>query len=164
MASTSDYISVPDQAKRLGCNVPTRLAILPRGFETAKNRSDLLHESSVSTLRKLWKEARLEEDLLEPHGERLWYITEKAYDLLLPTLFVGSALLSQNSYVLSVALGVIANYVTEHFRGSPGNKDVKLSIVVQTAQGLYKKVDYQGPGQDLPRLHDIVREVNESDE
>ena len=161
MATTSDYISVRDHAKRLGCNVPTGLAILPRNFETACDRSDLLHDDLVSTLRKLWREAGVADEPFEPSGERFPYAVQKAYDLLLPTLFVGGALLSQNPHLLSVALGVVANYVTERFQSSPKSKDVRMSIVVETKQGLYKKVDYEGPGDCLGNLYDIVREVNE---
>src|SRR2546425_3312229 len=50
-----EYPSVTERAKELGCQVPTGIAILPRNFDTASTKSELLFESETPTVRILWR-------------------------------------------------------------------------------------------------------------
>lgn len=113
-----DYINVPERAASLGCNVPTGIALLPRNFDVAVEKRDLIHESSVPTVRTLWREAGINETKLEQDDERYPQISEKGLpEWEGPTVLVTFAWLSQNPAAFSIALGVISNYVTEIFLG-----------------------------------------------
>ena len=155
------FVDVVQRARDLGCRVPTGLALLPRNFESAGSKDELLHESEAPTVRILWRRAGLVETPIEPEGERFPQISEKSFDEWVgPTLFVSGALVSQNPAVVSVALGVISNYLTEWFRGVPtGRRKATLDVVLEVGKRQYKKLHYEGPVEGLQELAAIAREV-----
>jgi len=155
------FVDVVQRARDLGCRVPTGLALLPRNFESAGSKDELLHESEAPTVRILWRRAGLVETPIEPEGERFPQISEKSFDeWVAPTIFVSGALMSQNPAVLSVALGVISNYLTECLKGIPmRSREAKLDVVVQVGKGQYRRLHYKGPVEGLQELPAIAREV-----
>lgn len=68
-----DHINVNERALELGCNIPNGISILPRNFCTAKLRSELVYESSVSDIRTLFREAGIIETRLEKQGDKYSY-------------------------------------------------------------------------------------------
>ncbi len=159
-----DFVDVGEKAKALDCNIPTGIALLPRNFESAESKDDLLHESSAPTVRVLFRNNGIIETPLEREGETFPQISEKAFEEWIgPTIFVTSALLSQNPHIISVALGVISNYLTDWFKGVPGGRDAKLDIVVEEGKKSYRRIHYEGHVSGLKELVQIVREVGLSD-
>ena len=155
-----DFVNVEDTAKALGCNIPTGIAVLPRNFETAESKSELLHESNTPTIRVLFRNNGISETPLECEGEKFLQISEKAFEAwIAPTIFVSCALFSQNPHIVSVALGVISNYLTDWFRGIPGKRNANLDIVVETKKKSYKRIHYEGPVSGLEELTQVVHEV-----
>jgi len=70
-------------------------------------------------------------------------------------------LLSQNPHLMTIALNVISNYLTEWFRGIPRDgRKVKLRIITETKSGLYKEIEYEGPPDGLKDLPEVIREVH----
>ena len=116
----SDYCNVQERATALGLNEPTDLALLPRNFESAASKEELLNESAALTIRKLWRQAGLKETPLDKAGERIPEIKENDFRLIMPVLFVGYSLWSQNPTALNLALSVAANYITDFFKGIGG--------------------------------------------
>lgn len=156
----TDYVDVRKRALELGCNEPRELCILPRNFDTAKSRDELIHESSTPTVRVLWKQAGIQETKTEKEGEKFPQISEKQFiGWIGPTIFVGASLLSQNPNVISIALGVISNYLTDWFKGTVGDKRVRLDIVVEMEGNKYKRVHYEGNVDGLKELPKILHEV-----
>ena len=160
MIQISDYINVKERAHELDCNMPTSLALLPRNFETAKSKDELVHENTVPTIRKLWRQNNIVETRLEKEGERIPCIHEKTSEWIVPTIFITSALLSQNPHLVSLALGVISNFLADWFRGIPGGKKVKLNIVIEPRIGGFKHIQYEGNVDGLKDLPKIIHEVN----
>jgi hypothetical protein len=159
------FVDVVQRAQALGCRVPTGLALLPRNFESAASRDELLHESDVPTVRILWRRAGLQETPIEPEGERFPQISEKSFEEWVgPTIFVSGALMSQNPAIVSIALGLISNYLTSWFRGvTKGRRKAKLDIVLQVGKGRYEKLHYEGPVDGLQELAAIAREVGSNE-
>jgi hypothetical protein len=157
----SDYCNVQERATSLGFNVPTDLALLPRNFDSAITKTDLLNESSASTVRKLLRQAGLKETPLEKTGERLSEISESAFQLIMPTLFVGYSLWSQNPTAVNLALNVAANYITDFFKGIKGTKKVKLEIIVERTKGKeFRKLSFEGSPDQLPNnLPELVAKM-----
>lgn len=155
------FVDVVERAQDLGCRVPTGLAILPRNFESAASKDELLHESEAPTVRILWRRDGVEETPIEAEGERFPQISEKSFEEWVgPTIFVSGTLMSQNPAIVSIALGVISNYLTDWFRGMPtGRRKAKLDIVLQVGKGQYKKLHYEGPVEGLEDLAAVAREV-----
>ena len=158
------FVDVEEKAKALGCNIPTGIALLPRNFESAESKDALLHESNAATIRVLFRNNGIAETPLEREGERFPRISEKAFEeWVVPTIFASFALLSQNPHIISVALGVISNYLTDLFKGIPGGRNVKLDIVVETRKKTYKRIHYEGPISGLEKAAQVAREVSSHD-
>ena len=161
MIKISDYVDVKKRAKELGYNKPISFALLPRNFETAKSKSELVHESTTPTIRTLWRQNNIVETRLEEEGEKLPYAQEKAFVWVGPTIFISIALFSQNPLIISVALNVISNYLTDWFKGIPkDSRKAKLSIVRETKNGDYEKVEYEGPPEGIKELPKIIQEMH----
>ncbi len=163
--SITDTFNVADRAVALGISPLGDLTVLPRNFETAVARADLLHESSTATIRKLWRERGVDEKTLERAGETFPHISERYADWIAPTLFVTAKLLSENGPLVSLAIETIKEYVLELFRGSgSSNRTVKLDIVVEETQAKrYRKLSYSGPAEGLSTLPKILKESIKTD-
>lgn len=156
----SDYPDVVQRATELGCQVPTQIAILPRNYATAQSVDELLFESETPTVRVLWRKAGVVETPILASSQKTAQISEKSFEAwIAPTMFVSLSLLSQNPGLISVALGVVSNYLTDIFKGFTDRQNVKLDIVVETKNKGFKNIHYDGPVGGLKELPLIVREV-----
>src|SRR5215203_3346972 len=130
------FINVRGHAAALGCPPPGELALLPGNFETAGSRADLVHDASALTIRAAWSSEGVDESRLEPSGERWPAAQEDAAEWIGPTIFVAASIFSGNPGVVDVALGVVSNYLTDFFRGTPHDqRQARLSIVVESDSG-----------------------------
>jgi hypothetical protein len=156
------FIDVKARAAELGCVTPLGLALLPRNFDTATRRDELVHEASGLSVRAAWRADGVEETRLEPEGEHWPAAQEDAAEWIGPVIFVGAALLSNDPYAVNVALGVVANYVADLFRGVPRERRIaRLSIVVETKAGATRRVDYSGPPEGIADVADVIRGLRE---
>ena len=156
-----EFVDVEEKSKALGCNIPTSIALLPRNFEIAESRYALLHEKSAWTIRELFQENGIVETPLERDGEVFYGVVEKGLEeWIAPMIFVSSALLSQNPHIVSVALGVISNHVTDLFRRIPEYGTVRLDIVVETKKKTYMRISYEGPVSGLEKAEQIVTKIS----
>jgi len=161
----SDYLDVKKRAQEIGCNVPETLALIPRNFESARSKEDLVHESSALTVRKLWQQNNIIETPIEKPGEKLPLVAEAAFEWIGPTIFVSAMLLSQNPNLVAIALNVISNYLTDWFRGVvKETRKVKLNVIVETKDGDYKKLEYEGPPEGLKNLSGVIKAVCKKNE
>jgi hypothetical protein len=157
-----EYVDLESRVAALGLRAPQGLAFLPRNLGDAAEQSDLLHESSVTTLRVLFRQSSIVEDCLEQPGQRIRVIQENAFELILPALFVGSLLLSSNAAAINIALNVVANYVTDFFKGIGGEKRVKFSIVIKDkTTGKYKQYKYSGDPAGVKEFTKLVERTND---
>lgn len=156
----TDYINVKEQVLRLDCNKPTTIGFLPRNFENTNLKEELVHESSVATLRILWREVGIEESKIEKEGDKFPYVSEKYANWIGPIIFVSATTLSQNPTIVSIGIGVIANYLTDWFRGFHGTRSIKLDVVVEKTEGKeYKRIQYEGDVSGLVEIDKIVKRV-----
>jgi len=141
---------VQKRVRHLGLQSPGDLSILPRNIGTAASYDELVHESSVTTVRSLFRQEGIQETRIEPDGKDIPCIQENEFSLLLPTLFVGSLILSGNTHLLDLALNVISSYATDFFKGIPGRKKVVLKVVVeQKGKSTCREVHYEGDPEGL---------------
>lgn len=162
MIQIKNFIDVKNKCKKLGCNLPTNLTILPRNFVSAESKDQLLNEGTATTVKVLLRNAGIKETPLEKTGEKINGIVEEGFDWIGPTLFLSSALLMQNQLLIDLALGVIANYLTDFFKGIPDEKkNVKLNVVIETKTGNHKEVKYEGPVEGLKEVPKVVRSLHD---
>ena len=87
------------------------------------------------------------------------YVTEHSADLILPTIFISGALLSQNPQLVSLALNIISNYATDIFKGMRSEQTVKIDFVSETAEGGYKNLSFEGSPQAIPEVMPLFQEL-----
>lgn len=159
----TDYLDVGQRASDLGLKAPEGACILPRGFAGAKDARELVHESSVLDLKILFREADLPITAYQPDGAKIPYLQENDITWVGPVLFFSAASISQNPHIVSVALSVIANYVTDLFKGLPPPARVKLSVVVEThtpkTTTVTKKIDFDGPPDKLSEINGLIKDI-----
>jgi hypothetical protein len=155
----AEYVDVAGRAAALGCRMPTGIAMMPDNFGTATNRSELLVQGEASTLKTLLRNDGIAVSDFLPDGERHVFIHNKSHDWQ-ALLFVAASLWTNDPNVVPVALGVISNYLTEFFRGSPSHSKIKLGVVVEKTPGrTYKEITYEGDLAGLAALEEAVKRV-----
>lgn len=160
----TDNFDVQGRAQKLGLGVPSGLAFLPRNIETAGSYADLVHESSVQTVRSLFRQNRIEETVLDRPGHKVPTIQENDFSLLLPTLFVGFLVYTGNPHAVSLALNMIGNYATDFFKGIAGKKKVVFDLVLENKGGKgCKKIHYEGEPEGLKEISKIAKEAFRDD-
>jgi hypothetical protein len=139
-----DFVDVDTRASALGLNAPTGLCLLPYNFEDAATAGELLYQGDAATVRILFRQAGVVETRLEPEGKRTPVLHQKSVDLVVPTLFVAGSMLTENPTAVNVALSVLANYITDFFKGHGSDKRVRFSIVTKDKGGRYRCYKYSG--------------------
>ena len=158
----SDYIHVFEKLDELGCSYPEGIAILPLNFETATPTTTI--EQSMGTLAtgKLFKMNDVPCSEIRRENEKPSYMGYRSAEWVLPTLFFSAALLSENPAIVSVSLGVIANFLTDALKKTGRKQTGKLDIVIENEKHkskTYKKISYEGPIDGMSKLDEIVKEV-----
>jgi hypothetical protein len=159
-----DYLDVGQRAADFGLKAPEGVCILPRRFGSAKDVGELVHESSALDLKTLFREADLPVTVYQPDGTKIPYLQENDITWVGPVVFFSAAAISQNPHIVSVALSVIANYVTDLFKGSPEPGRAKLSVVVEThttktTTTVTKKIDFDGPPDKISDIDKLLKDM-----
>jgi hypothetical protein len=152
--------SVADRAKKLGLNVPAGVCILPRGFFNADAAAQLVHESTAMDVKVILRKAGITLDNLTPNGVTIPFQAQHDANWLGPVIFIGAAAWSENPHVISVALSVIANYVTDFFKGRHSQPQMSLGIVIeQTDKKRNVQINYHGPVTGLKACEKTIRDA-----
>lgn len=80
--SIEDYVDVEEKSTQLNCNVPTSISLLPRNFDRATSKGELIHEGTTTTIRKLFSQNNIQETPLEKEGEKYPQVLEHAFWLV----------------------------------------------------------------------------------
>ena len=162
MATTiTDYLDVRERARQLNLPMVAEFSILPRSFSTAASESDLRHENDASTVRKLFTQAGLDAQMLEP-PQRLPASVEKSVEWIAPTIFIGSMLWSQNQYAVQVALNVLSSYIFNFLKGRLPTGKVRVSFVIEASKSkTFKQLTYEGPVSGLTELAATLRQLRD---
>lgn len=159
--TVTDYSDFQERLSERGFLVPTQLALLPSNLETAKQSDELFFASSAATIRKLLKQSGIVETPIESPTKKLPELQQNDFSLVLPALFVGYSLWSQNPALLNVALSVVGNYATDFFKGIAGQRKVRLDIVIERSRGKeFKRIRFEGSPDELKDLPKVIRELN----
>jgi hypothetical protein len=156
---TTDFIDVRSRIAELELDQPTRLAILPDNLESAESPANFVYAASSEDVTKLLRTNGLQIEALSPRP--LTTRRDNDYTIVLPTLFVAAAHLTENPDSISVVLGVIANYATRRMQGVPGGGKVRASIAVETTKTKsVKRIDYEGPPSGLSEMAKLVESTH----
>ena len=162
----SDYIDVSSKLKELGCSPPEGIGILPERFDacTFTDKPSLLRRTR--TVVRLFEDNNIPVSIIEKEGQPAEYTTHTAssewFTGIGPTLLISAAFLAGNPHIVSLALNVLANYVTDLFKGAKGGNAV-LEIVTEKVEKdgskTYRKVRCPAAPEVLKELPEIVNKI-----
>jgi hypothetical protein len=155
-----EFNGFPKQIKKHGFNIPNGISLLPMNIETAKSKDELVYFGSAKSLKKLWKSNDIELSKIELEGDRQLYLHQHSAEWIAPTIFLGASLLSESPNTISVALSVVANYVTDLFKGKPPKTKFRMELVIEEEKDKkYKKLTFEGEPNDVSGLIKVIREL-----
>lgn len=125
----------------------TDLVIIP---ELAKNGQDIYSSEIISFHKYANNQIKLDylkkPDLLLEQRSAEWFG---------PTLLITTAALTQNTELISIALSVISNYLTEYFKGRK-EPNIKISFITQKSKTQFTKFDYEGDKEGLKEFGKLL--------
>ena len=85
-------------------------------------------------------------------------LEQRSIDWFGPTLLFTTAALTQNPELVSVAINVLSNYISDYFKGHK-EPNVKLNIIVQKSKTEYTKFMYEGPKDGLTEIEKVIKNL-----
>jgi len=148
-------IELNEKLTELNLVLPSGLTFIPENFETAKTTDDFIFTESVMDITKVFRSKSIEIKPLAGDSTKLR--SRKNADWYGPAIFFSLTLLTENPTIVSVSLNVLSNYITDFFKGSFGEKKVKLDIYVEKkGKKKIKKISYSGSIEGLKELEKII--------
>ena len=167
----SDYINVSSKLEELDCSPPEGIGILPEQFDTCTSTGEFAQLSRTRAVMKLFEDNHIPFSVIKKEGQKLLGTRTASSGLSTwvgPTLFVSAALLAENPGIISLALNLLANSLTDFFKGAreenpsleKSNK-VRLHTVFEDRPGTYKKISYEGPLEGLKELNELIKQISD---
>ena len=153
----SNYPNVSSKLKELGCSPPKGIGILPKRFDTLTSTDDFAQVSLTGPVVKLLKENKIPVSIIKRGGQTLPTSHTASSGWVAPTLLVSAALWLQNPEAVSLALGVVANYLADRFKGTKAELDI---VLPEDGSRPCKKISYKGPVEGLKELPKIIKSAN----
>jgi len=168
--TVEEYLDVEAKSQSLGFELRGPICMLPNNLDELSSLEESIHFSSALTLVKLLEEASIPASIMEAEGGDRKYLVQKNVTWYGPVLLFAAAEIAQNPQLVSISLGVIANYLTDYFKGIPiGEQQVELSVVTErlrktktTETQSTRKFNYKGNVEGLRILEErILKECND---
>lgn len=155
-----EYNNFINQIKKYDFDIPNGISLIPTNIGNADSKDDLVYFGSAKSLKKLWKSNSIELSKIEKEGDRQYYLHQHSAEWIAPTIFLGASLLSESPNTISIALSVVANYVTDLFRGKPPKTTFKMELIIEEEKDKkYKKITFEGEPNDMNGLIRVIREM-----
>jgi hypothetical protein len=134
-----------------------QIVLLPNNIESTEGEQNL-YASSLPTVLKLARQHGLP---VAVHGDvsSSALLEQRSVEWFGPAIFVSSLFASQNPHAVSVALSMLANYLTTLFSGR-SDASANLDIYVrQDRAGTITKIKYNGAVSGIVGVKDTVDRV-----
>ena len=169
----SDYIDVSSRLKEFGCSQPQGIGILPERFDTCTSPDEFVLLSRTRTVVRQFEENHIPVSVIKKEGQnlpRLHTASAEWFTGVGPTLFVSAALLAENPHIISLALNVLANLLTDFFKGAREKGNAELEIVVEKEEKggskTSKKIRFAGNSEvltaALPILSETLKQIDDA--
>lgn len=153
----SSCFDVRARLAELGCELPSGIAFLPQNLEWAKDAAELKRSSEEATVRTLLRNAGLSSSPIRVGTARVPVVINRSVEWVAPVLFVSSAMMTNDPNAVSLALGVLSNYLTDLFRGVSGERAVRVEIIVERSKDKeFRKIEYVGDIEGMKGLDKVV--------
>lgn len=147
--SVEDGFDVREKCEELGIEAPEKAAFLPRNFEDASDKDDLVLENQTATYRKVIEQEGVE---IEVIGDESRQIAEKSHDTIIGILFFSAQFMEWEQ--VSTMLDALMWYLERTSTGS-----TTLKAEVGDEDGNYQKLEYEGPADEIPKdtFHEMFK-------
>lgn len=153
-----EEIELAGYIDKLGIDYPEGLCFFPENIDSAKDKSDFIFTDSVSDLSKVFKQNNI--NISRLGGDSNLLRSRKNADFFVPAIFFSLSLISENPAIVSLSLSVLANHITDFFKGSFSRKKVNLDIYVETnGKKKIQKIAYSGNVEGIEKLADIIKSI-----
>lgn len=140
--------------------MPAGLAMIPLNVEESNHQNEWIYHESSKDLHKVLKAATVDICKLDNSSGSSRYLHQHSADWIGPTIFIGANILIENPYLISVALGVISNYVTDLFQGKLNKPTFKMELVIETEKNKsYKKLIFEGEPQNIDKIIKAIKSL-----
>lgn len=155
----SEFINLNDKLDSLNIKLTSDFCILPENIETANSAAEFIFTETTTPIKKYLRQNGVNIQVIE--DENSSYRQRKSVDFYAPLLFIGYTVFSENSAIASVGLNVLSNYITDIFKGTFGDKNVKIEIIVETSPKMtYKSITYEGNVDGIKGLSNVIQSLN----
>ncbi|SOU86809.1 hypothetical protein [Tenacibaculum dicentrarchi] len=159
-----EYINVRDKIKELSLNNGNGLIFLPYNFENTTDVKEFIYDDSVKVVNKLWRNENINIERLENDISETKYYQENDITWIGPTVFIAYTFWSENQNLMAISLSVVANYLTDFFKGKTGSPKIKLEYIVEKNPKTKSKnvrFSYEGDIQGLDKLPKILEKLKD---
>ena len=162
----SDYIDVSRKLEELGCAPPEGIGILPERFDTCTSADKPSLLRRTYTVVRLFEDNNIPVSIIEKEGQPVsdttYIASSEWFTGVGPTFLISAALLAENPHIISLALSVLANYLTDPFKGVKGGR-ADLEIVTEKVEKdgskTYKKIRCPANPEVLKELPKIIKSI-----
>lgn len=134
------------------------MVILPRNWAASVSPDSYVYFETTLTISKLLKSNGINSEILG-YTQEAKTLNNRHSEWIAPILFLSSAYLLQNPDAISVALGIISNYLTEIFMGKSREPTANIELIIETPRGTVKRASYKGPVSGLEHFKKSLKEL-----
>ncbi|TGK46268.1 hypothetical protein [Leptospira kanakyensis] len=136
----------------------SEIILLPNNWNQ-DGEDEFIYSENTVTIRKLLKNNNIPVSIFsfKPDSQ---ITNNRNIDWVAPTMFISASFLSSNSDAVSISLSIIANYLTDYFKGNKSNPNVKIRIYFEKPNGQTKEATYSGPASGLDKFQESIKEFS----
>jgi len=154
----SDFINIDEKLKLLNIDLTGDFCILPENIKEVTSSNDFIFSESTTSLKKYLRQNGVDIKVIE--NQNSTFRQRKSVDFYAPLFFIGYTVFSENSALVSIGLNVLSNYISDFFKGSFGEKKVKIEIIVETTpKKTYKSITYEGNVDGIKELSNVIKSL-----
>lgn len=160
----SNCDNLKERFSRLLASEQDVITIVPKNLMNIEANYQFVYRESTKDIVKLFSSNSIDLDSYSRNKSSKFYKHEHSAEWIGPTLFLGATLLSENSNVISVALSVIANFITDLFKGKAPDTTFKMEFIIETKKNKsFKKLFFEGKPTDIDKLIKLIKEIHDED-
>lgn len=156
--TVTDHPPIRNKLHDLGITLLNGLTIAPSNIEHSSTLGDLRQQVESDTVRTLFNTNKIEYQELFDDDHQPGYLQQYSMEWYGPTLIITAGFLTQNPHALSIATGIITNYLYDLFKTKNSGK-ASLDLIYEYPDGKCKKIQYCGTPEGLSEVHKIVRDL-----
>ena len=153
-----EYDNFGKKIEELNCILPSTLSFLPENFDEVKISDEFIYADSITDIKKIFRLNKIPTEFVNDKVPK--YRAKRNADWFGPAFFIGFSILTENDQLITIALNVLSNYITDLFKGSFTAKKAKLDIIIEISKNKeFRKITYEGSPEGLKDLDKVIKSL-----